>query len=243
MKLTVIGSQGAYPSKDNPSSGYLVEHEGFSLMLDFGSGVLYNLHNYIDIISLGSIIVSHYHPDHVADIGAFHHLIKVQSDLGNYSGRFQIYGPADDSDFERLSYKDYVAAVKAEPGGAVEIGPFLCRFSSNTHPGGGNAVRLECGGKSIVYTGDTGFYEGLAGFASGCSLLLSECSLYKRFEGRVAGHLSSVEAGRIASEAGADALALCHFPHWGNIEELAAEAAEVYDGPIELALPGSWFTL
>ena len=75
MKLTVIGCWGAYPGPGGASSGYLIENEraGSSdrFLLDCGSGVLSKLHEYTDITKLNNIVLSHYHADHIADIGCF----------------------------------------------------------------------------------------------------------------------------------------------------------------------------
>ena len=47
MQVTIIGHWGGYPKVDEASSGYLVEHEGFQLLLDCGSGVLSKLQKFI----------------------------------------------------------------------------------------------------------------------------------------------------------------------------------------------------
>ncbi len=38
MKLTIIGMSGSYPGPDSPASCYLVEAEGFRVLLDLGNG-------------------------------------------------------------------------------------------------------------------------------------------------------------------------------------------------------------
>ena len=47
MKLTIIGFWGGYPKKNGASSGYLLEHDGFNLLIDCGSGVLAKMQNMI----------------------------------------------------------------------------------------------------------------------------------------------------------------------------------------------------
>ncbi|PRS39145.1 hypothetical protein C6W19_10090, partial [Bacillus sp. RJGP41] len=42
-------------------------------VLDCGSGVLSQLQNHMKPEDLGAVVLSHYHPDHVADIGVLQH--------------------------------------------------------------------------------------------------------------------------------------------------------------------------
>lgn len=62
MKLTVIGFWGGYPKLNGASSGYLLEHNGFNLLLDCGSGILSKLQNVLQPEELDAVILSHYHP-------------------------------------------------------------------------------------------------------------------------------------------------------------------------------------
>lgn len=69
MKLTVLGCLGAYPYKGEGTSSYLLESEGFHLLIDAGSTTLVRLENYLDPLKLDAVILSHYHHDHIADLG------------------------------------------------------------------------------------------------------------------------------------------------------------------------------
>lgn len=84
MKLTVIGHWGGYPKMGEASSGYLLEHKGFKLLVDCGSAVLSQLQYYLKPTELDAVIVSHYHPDHVADIGVLQHALLI----GKYTEGF-----------------------------------------------------------------------------------------------------------------------------------------------------------
>ena len=243
MKLTVIGSMGAYSAPGRPSSGYLLQHDGFNLMLDFGSGVLMGVQQHIDINDLDAVYLSHYHPDHTADVGCLQHAVKIQTDLGIRKTQLNFYGSPEDPYFEKLDYHDYTLKNPVEPGLCEQIGPFSCTFLLNPHPGGSLAVRLEAGSRSLVYTADTGWNSELPGFASDCGLLLCESSLFEEFRGRVEGHLTAGEAGKAGRLSGASVLALCHFPHFRTVEELLPEADAEFGRKAVLAEPGRVFDL
>lgn len=243
MRLTVIGSQGAYPAIDNPTSGYLLQSGDFSLMLDFGSGVLINLHNKLDINSLDAVYLSHYHADHIADVGALQYAVKVQTDLGIRKTSLPIYGIDDSQHFSTLSYHPYTEGRAVDAGQELRIGPFTCSFLENIHSDKSLALRISDESGSIVYTSDTGWNDALINFASDCDILLCECSLFNRFKGRVQGHLTSEETGRLAEKSGVEKLLLCHFPHFGTREELKAEVEAVFSGSVELAMPGNVYNL
>src|SRR5262249_43210639 len=64
VRVTVLGSSGAYPAAGGAASGYLLEHEGFHLAIDFGTGALSNLQEHVPIAELDAIVLSHEHMDH-----------------------------------------------------------------------------------------------------------------------------------------------------------------------------------
>src|SRR5215475_8800681 len=68
MRLTVIGGCGAWPDAGQACSGYLVEHDGFRLLLDPGYAVLPRLLELVDADQIDAVFVSHRHPDHCADL-------------------------------------------------------------------------------------------------------------------------------------------------------------------------------
>lgn len=69
MKLTVFGHWGGYPLANEGTSSYLLEEAGFKLLIDVGASAVSIMQNYIDPDDIDAAIISHYHPDHVADVG------------------------------------------------------------------------------------------------------------------------------------------------------------------------------
>jgi ribonuclease BN (tRNA processing enzyme) len=235
MKLTTIGHWGAYPGNGEASSAYLIEEAGESVLLDCGSGVLSKLYNYTDLNQLNSVVLSHYHSDHIADIGCLQYASKVQLSLGERDKPISIYGHTRSDFFNKLSYEDASIGIAIEEGNSCTIGPFTIQFKQTSHPVYALAMRIETESTSFAYSADTGWKEDLIDFFRGVDLLLCESSLYNKFKGRVEGHLTAGEAGLLAGKAEAGQLILTHLPHFGDHTELIKEAGEEYSGEIILA--------
>ena len=239
MKVTIIGHWGGYPKVDEASSGYLIEHEGFRLLLDCGSGVLSKLQNFILPEMLNGVILSHYHPDHIADIGVLQHARLIRGLLGEKMECLPIYGHSSNKqEFAKLTYKEITKGIAYNPNEVLKLGPFSISFLQTNHPVACYAMRLEAGGSSIVYTADTAFKEELITFSHRANLLLCECNFYGHQDGSQAGHMTSYDGGKLAHAAQVEQLILTHLPHYGDIQQLKVEAATLFKGSITLAHSG-----
>ncbi len=238
MKLTVIGFWGAYPGAGGATSGYLLQAEGYNILLDCGSGVLSKLPDYISVNELDSVVLSHYHPDHVADVGVLQHAVIVQKGIEKRKKLLTFYGHSEDHFFEKLSLPEYTEGKGYIEGRKYRIGPFTFTFVRTPHPVTAFSMRIEHKGKSIGYTGDTQWNENLLSFFKDVDLLLCEASLFTKFKGAVSGHLAADEAGRLATQTHSGNLILTHLPHYGDHTDLLHEAEVEFKGPIELAAEG-----
>ncbi|MFB4162902.1 MBL fold metallo-hydrolase [Alteribacillus sp. JSM 102045] len=240
MKVTVVGYWHAFPEKGEAASGYLLEQDHYRVLIDCGSGVVSQLQHYCKLDELDAAVISHYHNDHIGDIGALHYFRLLQPYISDKTpNSFSIYGHQEDAEgFNNLSYKDIVQAYPYTPNQSLQLGPFTFTFYKTTHPVPCYAMKIETNGSTLFYTADTGFTTELAEAAKGADLLIAECSLYKGLDGSPAGHMNSVEAGRLADMAGASSLLLTHLPHFGEHSKLIDEAASIYNGPIDTASSG-----
>lgn len=236
MKLTVIGYWGGYPKRNGASSGYLLEHDGFKLLLDCGSGILSKLQNVVQPEELDAVILSHYHTDHIADIGVLQHARLIQGFLGKKMTTLPIYGHEyDQNEFKKLTYKDITKGIAYNPQENLTAGPFQITFLKTDHPVPCYAMRIEADGRVLIYTGDGSYKEELIEFCNKADLLLCECNFYGNQDGKQAGHMTSFEAGNLAQKALVKQLCLTHLPHYGDTNELVNEAATKYAGIIKLA--------
>jgi ribonuclease BN (tRNA processing enzyme) len=79
MRLTVLGGCGAWPEAGLACSGYLIEQDGFRLVVDLGYATVPRLLGHADAASIDAVYISHGHPDHCADLNP---LLRAQGDLG-----------------------------------------------------------------------------------------------------------------------------------------------------------------
>ena len=235
FSFTVIGHWGAYPGPGEATSCYLLQASGTSILLDCGSGSLSLLQRRLSLSEIDAVVLSHYHADHIADLGCLQYAARIDMDLGRRKEPLKIYGHTEDPGFAALSYLDFAVGEAYKPDSALKIGPFSLSFAPTMHPDPCYAIRVACGDASIVYTGDTGAVPSLARFARGTDLLICETSLYDEYRGRIPGHMCAGEAGTLAAEAGAGMLLATHLPHFGTHSELLKQAAAAFGGKTELA--------
>ena len=236
MKITVIGFWGGYPAKNEASSGYLLEYGDYRVLLDCGSGVLSELQNHMQPEELDAVVLSHYHPDHVADVGVLQHALLIQQLLSGKKKTVPIYGHTQDEfEFNKLTYKEITKGIAYFPDQPIKIGPFTFRFMQTKHPVPCFAMRIEVAGHILVYTGDSAYMEEFVDFAKDATILLCESNFYSDMNGADAGHMTAREAGVIAKKANVQLLILTHLPHYGEHQQLIKEAGEVFHREIALA--------
>lgn len=242
VKVTVLGFMGGYPSSTGATSTYLIEKDGYSILLDLGSGGLLTYQKYQKVTELQAVIVSHYHADHIADIGVLQHALLVQSYFQDNPPIIPVYGHAETLEaFESLTHH-YTMAVPYIERETLKLGPFFIRFLKTNHPVPCYGMRITDGRRTVVYTADTAYQSSWIPFSKNADLLIADCNFYKGQAGDEAGHMTSQEAGYIAREANVDKLLLSHLPHYGNHQQLVEEAQEEFNGDIVLAYEGLTWT-
>ncbi len=238
MKLTIMGYIGGYPSQDGASPIYVVESKGYTLMLDMGSGGLMTYQKYKQVSDIDAVLLSHYHADHIADVGVLQHALLVQSYLTGTRRVVPIYGHTEDRDQFRKLNHTYTKAVAYVETETLKLGPFFIRFIKTKHSVPCYGMRITDGNSTVVYTADSAYQESFIPFSKNADVLLADCNFYQDQDGSKAGHMTSTEVGYIAKTAGVKQLILTHLPHFGDHHQLVNEAKSVFSGDILLAHEG-----
>lgn len=226
MWLTVVGCAGSAPSADSGCSCYLVEADGYRLVLDTGSGSAGPLQRYVAPADIDLVLLSHAHSDHWADLTPLWYLRKRSCDRP-----FAVVGPSDLPEFVYAEGE----TMHARRATAEEFtaGPLTVRQAAVSH-GECWATRV---GDALCYTSDSAPCAALDELAHGCRVLLAEGSGLDA-DGPLDRHLTAGDAGRLAQRSGAELLVLTHLRGWLDAPALLAEAAAIADCPVVLATPG-----
>src|SRR5699024_3336098 len=147
MKIIPLGIWGGYPKANRATSSFLIEEEGFHLLVDCGSGVLASLQHHIAIQQLDAVVITHYHHDHIADIGSLHYAKLIQNQLTSETKTLPIYAHREDKQYETLTFKEHTKAQDIAK--TTEIGPFTVQTIETNHPVYCLAIRLESKGKCV----------------------------------------------------------------------------------------------
>jgi ribonuclease BN (tRNA processing enzyme) len=241
MRMTVLGGCGAWPAAGRACSGYLVEDDGFRLLIDPGYATLPRLLQHADAADVDAVLVSHGHPDHCADLNP---LLRARALAADPAPRLPVHALPGALDrvlaLDRPGMLDGSLALRAFTAGArFEVGPFTVDTWALPHFVPNAGLRLTSGGRVLAYTGDTGPCRELADLARDADLFLAEATYADEVPAADARYLSSArQAGEHATRAGAGRLMLTHL--WpGTFAVRAEEAARgAYTGDAEVAREG-----
>ncbi|MEU3535635.1 MULTISPECIES: MBL fold metallo-hydrolase [Streptomyces] len=250
MKLTVVGCSGSFPSAESACSSYLVEADGFRLLLDMGNGALGELQRHCGLYDLDAIFLSHLHADHCIDMLGYFVARYYRHDGGRCEA-LPVYGPERTEHRLTTAHGDTPAAssmsevfdFRTVKPATFEIGPFTVHTDRVRHPVEAFGIRIEHGGRSLTYSGDTGVTPVLDELARDTDLFLCEAAFTYGKEDIPDLHLNGREAGETATRAAARRLVLTHIAPWTDPEANLRDAREAFPGPVELAARGAVYEI
>ena len=188
MQLTCIGTGTAAPEPDRVCSGYLLEGHGLRMLFDCGPGVVHRMAQLgVDWQSITHLCLTHFHNDHIGDVPmlffAWKHGMRPAR-----STPLEVLGPKGTRRMlvrmaklfgDHISEPSFDLRIhELEDGAELRLNDVAeIRTRRTPHTDRSIAYRLEVGGRSFCYTGDTGFSEDVAKFVQSADALLVECSV------------------------------------------------------------------
>jgi ribonuclease BN (tRNA processing enzyme) len=216
MKVVLLGTGTSYPDPQRVQSGILIEDGEHRILLDIGSGVLHRLTQLeIDITTIDSVFISHFHIDHCADF-----LPLCQSLwLSGYERTLDLFAPPTvkewsqgihDIAFKYLRDKIPIQTTSLDKNHVIPIGNLTVIASPTLHGTyDTRAFRVEHEGKSLTYSSDTAPCRDIIDLAKGTDVLVHECNWLDSAHPEGI-HTSPSELAHIAEEINPSKIVLTH---------------------------------
>jgi|TARA_B110000879_G_scaffold200583_1_gene274708 ribonuclease BN (tRNA processing enzyme) len=248
--LQILGSGGPF-GKGRASAGYLLWIDGQSrIMIDAGGGTFAHFHEVgANVTDLQLLAISHFHPDHSAELPAL---------LWPQNGSLTLVGPSGDRAFpsvaefldglfgidgvfrvlnERFQFRTIEVDINSEASEILNERSVVVKSLGVPHgdvPALG--FRVEVGGRSIAFSSDqNGTDPRFVEFVEGVDLLVVHFAGNEDGSGRADLHAKPSVWGEIANEAKVGRLILSHLSINQNFESNLDALKAVYSGPLTVA--------
>jgi ribonuclease BN (tRNA processing enzyme) len=208
--VTVLGSGTTVPDPDRGPAGLLVQVGSMAWLVDGGSGTMQRCARAgVDPRQLDGGFYTHRHPDHCGDLVP---LLFSMHAPPSRTRDYPIVAGEGFAAFFQVLRAAYGHWIDLEGGAEVRVrelslqgeervqhGPLTVRSRPAVHSGGAVHLRFEAGGRSVVFSGDTGPSLELIALAQGCDLLIVECGGSDAEP--IPGHLTPSDIADVATRA------------------------------------------
>jgi ribonuclease BN (tRNA processing enzyme) len=242
MRIRVLGGCGAWPGAGQACSGYLVDQDGFLLLVDPGYATFPRLLEVATAEQIDAVIVTHGHPDHCADL---HPLLRARALRNDPAPALPVHSMPDAVDrvlaLDRPGLLDDAYSLREfDPGDRFAIGPFEVTTWLLPHSVPNAGIRLTEAGQTLAYTGDTGPSPNLLDLARDTDLFVAEATFPDQVPADSARTLSSAaQAGENAARAHVRHLLLTHLSPGSDPCPSHEAARKSYGGRVTVAQPGT----
>jgi ribonuclease BN (tRNA processing enzyme) len=264
VKVTILGKSPSWQDAGGACSGYLIETEETTLLLDCGNGVFAKLREKVDYVDVDAVAISHLHADHFLDLVPYAYALTYAPrqqpvPVDRWPGtddpaRPRLIAPKGAKEtFRRVvgawGNQDLIESAfhldEYQDNERVEVGDLRATFCGVPHFTPTFAVNLISanGSGQLTYGADCRPGEELVEIARDTDLLIVEATLPRPERTGVRGHMTPAEAGDHARRAGARRVVLTHISdeldeHWAQ-----EEASRAFNGPVEVAKEGDSYSL
>lgn len=202
IKVTLLGTGAPVPSIDRFGPGMLVEAGNQKLLFDCGRGAAQRIWQLkIPLGQVNALFLTHLHSDHVVGIPDVWLTGWIPAAYGRRETPFEVFGPAGtrhmmdnlvnafDWDIRTRAKErnkaDSGAMVSAEDiaegyvweKDGLKVTPFTVRHSDFIDSALG--YRIDYGGHSLIFSGDTRYSENLVRYAKGADVVIHEVAAAK----------------------------------------------------------------
>lgn len=239
LRLHFLGAGDAFSAAGRHHASYLVEASDTSFLLDCGATALASFkRDRINPLAIDTILLSHLHGDHFSGL-PFLFLEFIYE--APRERPLRIAGPPGTEERVRTLFQTMyreralqplpfpLEFTEMQPGtschiGAVRIDPFRVPHQETEISLG---LRIAVAGKTLLYSGDTGWTEELVLQSRNTDVFLCECTF---FETRVGFHLDYPRLHDNQSRFETDRLILTHLGREALAHRKEMEIETAYDG-------------
>jgi ribonuclease BN (tRNA processing enzyme) len=250
MNLYVLGSGTCIPTVERGPSGLALAVDSHLIFFDGGGGSLRQMVRLgLDYRQVDFLCLTHFHPDHVSDLVPFLFALNYTVDFIRLLPLHIIGPPGLENFYSRMretfgqwiASKTYYLYLHQATEDCLDFSGLVIDTLPMKHSEASIGFRVEAGGKSLVYSGDTDYCANIVRLGQNADLLILECSFPD--ERKAEGHLTPAIAGRIAREASCKKLLLTHFYPVFQGHDIRKESRKEFSGEILLAEDGMKITI
>jgi ribonuclease BN (tRNA processing enzyme) len=191
FQVTVLGAGDAFASRGRFQAAYVIETGGSHILMEAGPTLLASIkRSAIKPADLDFVLISHLHGDHFAGLPFLMLEYMWESPRKRM---LTIAGPRHLEQRTRALFHNMypgmnthplmrkIRFVELEAGRTARVGPARVATirTPHTKPDVSLALRVMIGGKSLAFSGDTGWTDELLGLSAGTDLFLCECTYFE----------------------------------------------------------------
>ncbi len=255
--ITFLGTSAAVPTANRSYTSLVIADERISMLVDCGA-IVYQalLQTQIPPESITDLFITHAHIDHIGGLPSF----LECSRLAGRRAPLRLWALPETMEVVQELLHLFAFEIPLPFPYPLEMhlleGDGTCppldniafSFTPVYHsiPTAGLRLRFPRSDGSawtVVYSSDTRPTKELEAFAQNCDLLILECTYLNSGSSNAerAGHMTAGQAGRLAKNAQAGALALVHlglYEGW-NLDQAREEASQEFSGPVTIPTDGT----